>query len=288
MAPRINARPPPSPGLPPPTTEAPKHRDKCDPNLPMDSYRVSKSPPPKAGASKPLSQDLQGVLGLTKRLDRAVTKNPKMIDRVLATKIGAKQKSTFAKAVSGGFIAHGAKNEKFRSHKNFTRMVKLLEAVDPKATKKDITRALRRRFYPDSKLTLGNMGMGGTDPTISKDLRGILDRQKANLKEGWQEVVGPDGKKVDVAHSLVALDADIQSGKGVRGRIRAWTFTHFGDWASGVLSKLGIGSYGNNNGVDKRGNDFGDQLLKTNRGGRFDKLSDLLRYNFLGNYLSAK
>jgi outer membrane protein OmpA-like peptidoglycan-associated protein len=186
-----------------------------------------------------------------------------------------------ALAVYQGFAKHGRENGRFANHKNFVRLVKIVEAMEPEASLGDVTRFLRRLYYGDDLLTLGGFGMGGGEPQISQ---GTKDRViAAEFKPAWQEIWGPraggnDYRKLDVAHSLVALDAWVNN--GASGRLRAWIFTDFGDWATGVLSALDVKDAGNDNPVDKRGNDFGEQLFGTLDDHPFEKLSALLAYCF--------
>lgn len=207
-------------------------------------------------------------------LAEKVIQNPQLVDEFLSANVSAADKKTFSMNVLEKFSEHGHKTESFRTHTNYMRMVKMMEAIDPNATTKDLARVLRREAYSDSQLQFMGFDMGAGEPNINKDLQSFgLSRL------GWQEVTGPDGKTMDIAHSMVALDADMYN--PTLGGFKSWLFTDFGDFASGVLSQVGITGAGNNNVVDQRGNNFGDQLVQDNEAYKYNKLSDLLNRSFL-------
>lgn len=200
--------------------------------------------------------------------------SPSLVDQILA-QAPAESKKAFGEAVLGSFAEHGRKTEAFRTHENHGRMLQMMEAIDPNATPKDLSRALRREFYSDDQLQFVGATMGSGEPKLNDSLKRIFEDRQL----GWQEITGPDGKKLDIAHSMVALDAALNN-EGTSGRLKAWLFTDFGDFASGLLSKIGVTGAGNNNEIDQRGNAFGEQLFETQRDKQFDKLTDLLQHSF--------
>ncbi len=227
-----------------------------------------------------------GALGRTDGADApAFLADPASLDRALA---GADRASAqqLARDVLPAWIERGVDDPSFRTERNFQRLARLAEALDPDASPADVTRALRRRFYDDSLFEFAGFDIGDRDVSISPELLRELGRvyrrgdAYRTIKHGWQEVVDEDGEPVDVAHALVALDA-AQTTPGMGGTFRAWLFTDFGDFATGVASTFGAKAAGNANDPDLRGNALGDELVDAYRDeleatGRSRPLSSIL------------
>ena len=239
--------------------------------------RVDTGAPQSLDAALTLAGNFQRLRGSDRAAARTglsdfFSKNPAQLDQLLATGSPA-DKQNVARAVFQGFLDKATPNTG-----NYQRMVKLAEAMDPNAKLGDLTRALRQQYYGDDMLQLAGFGMGDAKPNLSPELKSMIDGAGGALKKKWQEIPGPDGQPVDIAHSLVALDAQ-ENNPGVNGKVRAWVFTDFGDWATGVLSKLGATGAGDDNPTDQRGNDFGGQLMKSQRTAPAASLSALLSRN---------
>lgn len=219
------------------------------------------------------------------RIGQFFAQQPSRVETVLeATTLSPANRKAIASLALEGFATHAT-----RSVANYSRLVKLLETSvtnpgdNAADVRRDVTRALRRAYYSDAALQFG-VTVGEYEPkaqvtaavgTFANLLRG---------GSGWQEIPSFDGKKVDVAHALVAADAYMNA-----GQFQAWVFTDFGDWASGRLSDLdsviksagGSGSdtltgAGNDNEVDIRGNDMGERIYDRLSAGAATPLSQLL------------
>lgn len=225
-----------------------------------------------------LSQELDSMSTMERRVAKGriadtFVKDPKALDKILEDGT-PEEKKAIAMATMEGFTRAARKNQGFATLENFGRITKMAEAIDPKAPSKDIARALRGEYYSNEQLQVGPINLGKNKANINQDLRGVLDR--VDLKRDWQEITGPDGKKMDVAHSLVALDAYAQQ-PGVAGYLKSQLFTDVGDAASQVFSWAGQKGAGDFNKVDLRGNNYGDQLRSRFAQTPDAKLSDLLR-----------
>jgi hypothetical protein len=136
---------------------------------------------------------------------------------------------------------------------------------------------LTRDDYSNEQLQVDLFGInvGKHDANISPELQSTL--QSANLHNGWKDITGPDGKLMDISHSLVALDA-YNSSPGFTGYLKSELFTDVGDLATGVFSAFGATGAGGMNMSDFRGNGFGSNLVgnRISNGTRYS-LSEMLQ-----------
>lgn len=263
------------------------------PAAPVDTPAVPKGPPPAPAVVKTArelideavkAQALKGQARDKRReeLTHAVFGDVEMLDEALRIGKPGEDKAV-AQAVLPGFVAHGQKLRPFANYKNYTRLVRMIEALSPQSKPGDIARAMRRVHYDDGMLSiLGAYTIGDYEPKVSDELKNFLMFEGGALKAGWQEIWGPRAatepyRLLDVAHSLVAFDAWANN---VDGRLTAWVFTDFGDWVTGLASSAGATGAGNNNAPDQRGNEFGEQLFTTQDDVDFATLSALLEHCF--------
>jgi hypothetical protein len=131
------------------------------------------------------------------------------------------------------------------------RMVRSLEVLNPNLTARDIAEHVRQRYYPDHPVF---MNVGATVNPVQP-----LSEASANLfmgiPRGHQDVRGPDGQLLDIAHTYVGANANL-NGRPLAGAV----FTHVGDGIQGALAAVGIGAGGNANDSDLRGNALGSRI----------------------------
>ncbi|MCP4501825.1 MAG: hypothetical protein GY822_17835 [Deltaproteobacteria bacterium] len=204
----------------------------------------------------------------------ALGKDPALVEQILKTATPAQAKALGQAGVTA-FTQAIANDPSKRTAENFTRMVKLFEAIDPKASAGDVSRELRRTFYPDHGAFM-NLGDGGEKTGASKDLTAAVAESHGFLGS-IREIKGPDGKELDIAHSLISVDARANS--PLTGRARAALYTDVGDGIQGALNAIGIDAGGDMNAPDVRGNDFGEQLGDAAAANPNARLSDLLEAN---------
>jgi hypothetical protein len=109
---------------------------------------------------------------------------------------------------------------------------------------------------------------GGIDATEARLLMmkaiPLAKQQQVSTQEGLEQLLAREGMPADDAYSNA-------------GTTEAWVSTDFGDFASGVLSKVGVRGAGDDTDADNRGNDMGEAMYDKLSGGSPAPLSVLIK-----------